>query len=217
MIVAIDGPAGSGKSTLAKLLAEKMGFLYLDTGAMYRALTLKLLKDKVDLDDKQIVVKTAKGFKVVFKDRKVFLDGEDVTLDIRLPEVEQNIFKAADIPEVRECMVKLQREIGKDNNLVLEGRDTTTVVFPHAELKVFLDADFGERVKRRAKDLADRGVKVDFADLKESLLKRDKADINREVGALRKAKDAVYLDTTGLSIDETLEKVYDLACKRMKI
>ena len=217
MIVAIDGPAGSGKSTLAKLLAERLGFFYLDTGAMYRALTLKLIKDKVDLDDKEAVVKTAKEFKVIFKDRKVLLDGEDVTLDIRLPEVEQNIFKAADIPEVRRCLVKLQREIGEGNNLVLEGRDTTTVVFPHAGLKVFLDADFDERVKRRVKDLADKRIKVDSADLKESLSKRDKADTTREVGTLRRAKDAVYLDTTGLSIEETFEKVYDLACERMDI
>ncbi|MBN2120127.1 MAG: (d)CMP kinase [Candidatus Omnitrophica bacterium] len=217
MIVAIDGPAGSGKSTIARLLAQRLNFLYLDTGAMYRALTLKVLQMNIDLDDYENIIVQAKNTEIEFKDEKVFLDSADVTSDIRLPQVDKSISSIAKIPEVREEMVKIQRSIGCSTDCVVEGRDTTTVVFPDAKLKIFLDARFSQRAKRRLGDFRQKGIDVDIKSLETDLKARDTADMTRAVGPLKKASDCVYVDTTDLTIDEVVSRVYSLAENKLKI
>lgn len=214
MVVAIDGPAGSGKSTVAKILAEKMGFIYLDTGAMYRALTWWLLKNRFDLSDEEKITREAQKINIELKKDKVFVEGEDVSKEIREPIIDKNISSIAKLAQVRKVMVEKQREIAKNSNCIAEGRDTTTVVFPQAELKIFLDADFQERVKRRHLDFEKKNIKVDKKSLEEDLRKRDNADINRKVSPLRVAEEAIYIDTTDLKIEEVVEKIYSLILEK---
>jgi len=216
MIIAIDGPAGSGKSTVAKKVAERLGILYVDTGAMYRALTLKAIEMQLNLEDETALINMAKDTRielVLEKNNKltVFLDGRDVSGHIRTPELTNNIKYVARIPGVRKEMVKMQRsEAREGKGAVLEGRDIGTVVFPDADKKFYLDADFKERVRRRHKELVGFGVNVDIANIREDVERRDKSDMERETAPLRKADDAVTIDTTKLSIEETVEKI--LSC-----
>ncbi len=214
-IVAIDGPAGSGKSTTARLAAQRLGYLYLDTGAMYRAVTLKALREGVDVRDEEAVAKLAEEAQIdlVMRDGKltVLLDGEDVTEAIRMPEVSRNIGPVADNPEVRRILVERQRQMGKQGGVVAEGRDIGTVVFPDAEVKLFLTALPHERARRRHKELLSKGVNLPLSDIREEIEKRDQEDMSRPVGALRKAPDAIELDTTGLSIEEQVAEVVRLA------
>lgn len=213
LIIAIDGPAGSGKSTVSKLVAKKLGLLYLDTGAMYRALTLKAMEKKLNLKDKKALVKMARNTNIKLKasaDLKrvnVFLDKRDVTYQIRTPEVTDNIKYVAVVPGVRKCMVKIQRSMGEKQGAVLEGRDTTTVVFPDATYKFYLDADLKERAKRRYKELRELGVKVSLREVEDDARRRDRSDKTRLVGPLKMAKDAIYIDTTKMSIDEVVERI----------
>ena len=214
-IVAIDGPAGSGKSTTARLAAQRLGYLYLDTGAMYRAVTLKALREGVDVRDEEAVARLAEEAQIdlVMRDGKltVLLDGEDVTDAIRMPEVNRNIGPVADNPEVRRILVERQRQIGKQGGVVAEGRDIGTVVFPDAEVKLFLTALPHERARRRHKELLGKGVNLPLNDIREEIEKRDQQDMSRPVGALRKAPDAIELDTTGLAIEEQVAEVVRLA------
>lgn len=213
LIIAIDGPAGSGKSTVSKLVAKSLGLLYLDTGAMYRALTLKAMNNKLDLEDEDGLVNMAKATRIKLEtspdlDRiKVLLDGKDVTFQIRTPELTDNIKYIARVPGVRQCMVKMQREIAAKNGAVLEGRDTTTVVFPDAPYKFYLDADIKERAQRRFKELASLGIKASLKDVEKDASKRDTSDQTRSVGALIRSKDAIYIDTTKLGIEEVVNKI----------
>ena len=209
MIIAIDGPAGAGKTTVARLLAEKLNIFYLDTGATYRALTFKALEEKIDLDDEEALENLAKNLNLRFdfSQGKVFLDEEDVTDKIRQPVIDKNISKVAEKPKVREVLVELQRKIAQDKDFIVEGRDTTTVVFPNAQFKFFLDADFYVRLKRRFKELKEKGVNISFSEVERDLKRRDKADLERKVGPLRKAEDAIYIDTTDLSLEEVIEKI----------
>ncbi|HEC69500.1 MAG TPA: (d)CMP kinase [Candidatus Omnitrophica bacterium] len=216
MIIAIDGPAGSGKSTVAKLLAEKLNFLYLDTGAMYRALTYWLIKNNINPCLEERVVKELKKINIEFKEEKVFLNGEDVSLKIRQPLIEENISLVAKNPQVREVMVTKQREIAKNCSCVAEGRDTTTVVFPYAQVKIYLDADFSERVRRRALDFKKKNIKIEEDKLREDLRKRDEADITRKVSPLKKAEDAIYIDTTNLKIEEVVSKIYNIVLEKQE-
>ena len=212
MIITIDGPAGAGKSTVAKTLARKLKFAYLDTGAMYRALTLKALEQKTPLDDELALValagKTALDIRL---DRdqslKIFLDGRDVTSQIRSTEVTNNTFYIARAAGVREIMAQWQRRIGEKNDIVVEGRDVGTVVFPRADKKFYLDADARERCERRIKELKDQGKDVNESLLKQELLDRDHKDFTRPVGPLKKAEDAITIDSTSLSVDEVVEKI----------
>lgn len=212
IIIAIDGPAASGKSSAAKYLAEKLGFVYLDTGAMYRAVTYLALKNNIQNDTKAIVelVKNL-DMRLEFKNglTNVFVDGEDVTDFIRSPEVSSMVSEVSIIPEVRNELVKLQRKIGENVDLVAEGRDTTTVVFPNADLKVFLTADIDERTKRRFEEYLLKGRTVTFEDVRANLSKRDRIDSSREHSPLSKADDAFELDTTNLTIDEEIQKIVD--------
>ncbi|GBD89816.1 cytidylate kinase [bacterium BMS3Abin04] len=212
IIIAIDGPAASGKSSAAKYLAEKLGFTYLDTGAMYRAVTYLVLKNNIQNDTKAIVelVKNL-DIRLEFKNgvTNVFVNGEDVTDFIRSPEVSSMVSEVSVIPEVRSELVKLQRKIGENVDIVAEGRDTTTVVFPNADLKVFLTADIDERAKRRFEEYLSKGRKVAFEDVRANLSKRDRIDSSREHSPLSKADDAFELDTTNLTIDEEIQKIID--------
>lgn len=210
-IVAIDGPAGSGKSTVSKLVASKLGLLYIDTGAMYRALTLKAVRTGVDLEDAGALTALAKTTRVDLKDGagdiRVLLDGEDVSGLIRTPELTNNVKFIARVPGVRHEMVVAQREIGRRSDAILEGRDIGTVVFPDARYKFYLDADVEERSKRRYKELAASNRKVSLEDIRTDVVKRDESDMKRDVGALRIAEDAIVIDTTALSIDGVVEKI----------
>jgi len=217
MIVAIDGPAGAGKSTVAKILAKRLGFLYIDTGAMYRALTLKALENNIDISDEQRINQLALNTSIDLLNNpngplKVILDGRDVSLDIRKPQITQVVSDVSKIKEVRQVLVKLQRELGQRGDCVLEGRDIGTVVFPDAQKKFFIDASAQVRVNRRFKEL--KGLNQDVAenDVAKDLSNRDKIDSTREISPLRKADDAIYIDTTNLSIEEVVEKMLEL-CK----
>ncbi|MFA7677192.1 MAG: (d)CMP kinase [Candidatus Omnitrophota bacterium] len=207
MVIAIDGPAGSGKTTVAKLLAAKLGIFYLDTGATYRALTYLALKEKISLSDAQALRSLAQDMDLLFKDSAVYLGEEDVTAAIRTPQIDKSISQVVSYPQVREVMVKLQRQIAKDKDCVVEGRDITTVVFPNAKLKFYLDADPKIRAKRRYDELKAKGVDIGFEEVKSDLEKRDYSDKNRKAGPLIKSKDAVAIDTTPYGINETVEVI----------
>lgn len=210
-VITIDGPAGAGKSTVAKRLAQKLHFSYLDTGAMYRALTLKALRQGINLEDEDQLVILAQQTTLDLEDHpqgiKVFLDGEDVSQPIRTLQVTNQTFYIARAPRVREIMVKWQQLLGQKKNVVVEGRDTGTVVFPQAQYKFYLDADTEERTQRRIKDLKKQGQSVDRKDLKREIVERDQKDISRKVGPLKKANDAIFIDTTYLSIEDVVEEM----------
>ena len=212
MIIAIDGPAGAGKSTVAKLIAKRLGYLYLDTGAMYRALTLKVLDQGVDIKDCERITKLAANASIELINNpdgtlSVTLDGADVSLAIRHPRITKSVSDVAKIKEVREVMLKLQRELGSRGNVVLDGRDIGTVVFPGAEKKFYIDANLKERVNRRHKELKGLGQDITMAAVDEDLSKRDKIDSSREFAPLKKAEDALYVDTTFLTIEEVVNKL----------
>ena len=215
MIIAIDGPAGAGKSTVARLVAKSLNFLYIDTGAMYRALTLKALEQGVDIKDPRKVTELASHTEIsLFNDPqaplKVLLDGRDVTLDIRQPRITRFVSEVAQIKEVRQIMVELQRKLGSQGNAVLDGRDIGTVVFPNAQKKFYIDADFRERVKRRHKESNGLGQGLAVEDVAADLANRDRIDSGRAVAPLRQAEDAIYVDTTKLNIEEVVNKVLGL-------
>lgn len=207
MIIGIDGPAGSGKTTVAKLLAKKLGIFYLDTGAMYRALTLKAIEEKVDLSNQDVLKKMAEELKIEFKEGKVYLDDVDVSDRIRTPIIDKNISPVVAQPEVRMIMVKLQRDMVVKGDFIVEGRDITTVVFPNAEYKFYLDAAPAIRAKRRFRELSDKGMNVNFQELDQDLQKRDNADKTREISPLKISEDAICLDTTNLTIPQTVEAI----------
>lgn len=205
MIIAIDGPAGSGKTTAAKLLAERLKIFYLDTGATYRALTLKAIESKIDLSDRFTLSNIAKGLNLKLDGEKIYLDGEDVSRKIRTPLIDKNISVIVSYFEVRKIMVDLQRKIADKGDFVVEGRDITTVVFPNAEFKFYLDADFNVRAQRRFRELKEKGIAISFEELKKDMSKRDAADMNREVGALVLSPDAIHIDTTDLAVNGVVE------------
>jgi len=210
-VIAIDGPAGSGKSTISKLIAKKLGLLYIDTGAMYRALTLKAMRSGLDLNNESSLMRLAGSTNIDLKEAEgslnVFLDGEDVSVPIRTPELTNNVKYIARVPGVRKAMVGLQRAIGERNGAVLEGRDIGTVVFPDADYKFYLDASIVERARRRHKELVQSGQKVELESIKRDVAARDESDMKRPVGALKAADDAIVIDTTDLSIDEVVDKI----------
>ncbi|MGN0072831.1 MAG: (d)CMP kinase [Coriobacteriales bacterium] len=222
MIIAIDGPAGSGKSTVAKQVAKMLGFHYLDTGAMYRSVAWLALERGISLDDAVAVARLAREEAVVFSHEPgnplpsgVEIAGHDVTLEIRTPRIDKAVSPVSAIPEVREALTQQQRAIAASENIVMEGRDIGTVVFPNAELKVFLTASAEERARRRALQNAQRGFgETDQAAILADIIRRDQADSTRSVAPLRPAEDAVQLDSTGMGIDEVCEAIANLARRR---
>ena len=206
MIIAIDGPAGSGKSTIAKLVALELGFEYLDTGAMYRMVTLRLVNKKISLEDIRSIEKELKNMKMDILNNRFFLNNVDVTDEIRTPIVSENVSKVAKIKEIRYKMVELQREISKSKNTILDGRDIGTVVFPNAEIKIYLIADEVERAKRRYSELKNNS-EISFEDVLKNIVERDRIDSTRVESPLKKAEDAIEIDTTGNTIEEVKEKI----------
>ena len=212
MIIAIDGPAGAGKSTVAKILAKRLGFLYIDTGAMYRALTLKVLENNIPVNDELRINELTKKVKIDLRNNPdgsltVLLDGQDVSLEIRKARITQFVSDIAKIKDVRQVLVKMQRELGKRGDCVLDGRDIGTVVFPDATRKFFIDAASNVRVQRRFKELKDLDQNIVVLDVEKDLSNRDKIDSTREISPLCKAKDAIYIDTTELSIEQVVDKL----------
>lgn len=213
-IIAVDGPAGSGKSTVARLLARRLKFFYIDTGAMYRAFTLKAIRNDIDLEDKDALFKLAQETELdIINDDalniKVMLDNEDVTSLIRTPELTNKVAYIARVPEIREIMKLNQQKIGTRGKCVFEGRDIGTVVFPNAKYKFYIDANFSERVNRRHKELIEKGKELSFEDVAKDLKSRDDKDINRKVGPLKQAEDATYVDTTDISIEKVVDKLIE--------
>jgi len=220
MIIAIDGPAASGKSTTAKEVARRLQWLYMDTGAMYRAITLACMRARVDLTSEESIHKC--GIKQIVDQKNIndrthtFLNSEDVSADIRFPEVSRNVKPVADHPDIRAFLVDLQRKIGSGKNAVVDGRDIGTVVFPDAELKIFMTASIEERANRRFRELRGKKISTDLEKIKEDIRDRDLADTSRPVGALKKADGAHELDTTQLSIEEQVQIILDLCHRQFK-
>jgi CMP/dCMP kinase len=212
LIVAIDGPAGSGKSTTAKLLAEKLNYLYIDTGAMYRTVTLfAIRKNLLKRTDEIVKLSAELDIKLEFVDgeTKVTVSGEDVSQDIRSPEVNQNVSDVSKIEGVRKILVEKQKEMGKNGGVVMEGRDITTVVFPNADVKIFLTAILDERAKRRALEFRQNGTELPIEKVKENLERRDQIDSNREVSPLTQTPDSIVVDTSNVTIDEQVNIILD--------
>ena len=207
LVIAVDGPAGAGKSTIAKLIAEKLNINYIDTGAMYRAITYKCLQNNIDINNEKEVISIAKDCEIDFKDNNIYLNGEILKDEIRTMEVSNNVSNVAKIKEVRYLMVDVQRNIGKINSVILDGRDIGSYVFPNADYKFFLVATPEERGKRRYKELVNKGYDVNLEEIINDIIKRDEIDSNREFAPIVKADDAIEIDTTGKSINEVVQSV----------
>lgn len=210
LIVAIDGPAGSGKSTSAKLVAKKLNYLYIDTGAMYRAVTLFALRNNL-MGQNDKIVDMAKNLDIVLNfidgETKITVNGEDVSKEIRSFEVNSNVSEISAIEDVRKILVKKQQEMGKDGGVVMEGRDIGTVVYPNAEVKIFLTAGIDERAVRRALEFSQKGTDIPLEQVKENLKNRDFIDSHRSVSPLTISPDAVIIDTSNTTIDEQVELI----------
>jgi len=210
MKIAIDGPAGAGKSTVAKKIADKLGLLYLDTGSMYRAVTLKAIMLNSSFDEKSLVAVAEDIYIDVIYDKnkvKVFLDGEDVTEEIRLPRVTERVSIVASIPEVRENMLKRQQDIARRGGVIMDGRDIGTRVMKDADYKFFLTASIKERARRRLIDLKKQGYEMNLQDVIAEISKRDEMDKNRPVDPLKPAEDAVVIDSTDLTAEQVVDKI----------
>lgn len=205
IIVAIDGPAGSGKSTIAKIIADRYSFTYIDTGAMYRMITLYCLDNNIDFEDEMAIKNVLDNISLDMQGDKFFLNNKEVTKEIRETRVNENVSKIASIRIVRENLVNLQRKISQGKNVILDGRDIGTVVFPNAQIKIYLIASPEERAKRRYKELIQKGAEISYDEVLKSIKERDYIDSTRKESPLMKADDAVELDSTGLKIDEVLD------------
>jgi cytidylate kinase len=213
VIVTIDGPAGAGKSSIAKRVAQRLGFEFLDTGALYRAVTLGAIRGQVDFQDVAALVQYAKQVELRWDGQRVFLDGEDVSEEIRSPVVTDAIRFVADVPEVRAQLSRLQREIAVGRDIVTEGRDQGSEVFPRADCKIFLTASAQERARRRQKQLADAGRPLQIEDILRAQERRDEEDRSRPVGALRPADDATVIQSDGMTSEEVLERALQIVAE----
>ena len=211
MIIAIDGPAAAGKSTIAKKVADRLGYIYIDTGAMYRAFTYELLTSSISLSDIEEINKVLEKTNIEFKNNEIFLNNLNVTNEIRSKNVTANVSAVSAIPQVREKLVDLQRKIASESNSILDGRDIGTVVFPNAELKIFLTASVKIRALRRYNELIAKDKNIDINEIEAEIEKRDKLDSSRETSPLIKAADAIEIDTSDLSIDEVANTILKLA------
>ncbi|WP_456465899.1 (d)CMP kinase [Persephonella sp.] len=221
MIIAIDGPAGSGKSTIAKMIARELGFTYIDTGAMYRAVALKIKRLGINPDDPEAVLEVLKNTEIDLRPSeegiKIFLDGEDVSDRIRTEEIGKIASKIARHGKVREILVQMQRELGKRaKDAVIEGRDTGTVIFPDADIKFFLTASAEVRAERRYRELKEKGLNVNYDRILREVKERDRLDKTRKESPLKPAEDAVIIDTSDKDIDQVFRQLIDIIKKRVK-
>jgi len=215
--IAIDGPAASGKSTTAKNIAQKLNYLYIDTGAMYRALTLAIIRVKIDASDEVGIIKLALNSNIELKqsdsELRTFLNGKDVSHEIRLPEINQIISKISAYPEIRKIMVQKQQTLAQHGGIVMDGRDIGTVVLPDAEVKIYMEAKLSERAKRRFDELQKKGIKSDLTEIEKEIANRDQTDSNRTASPLKPAIDSIIIDTSNLTIEEQTNKCMKLINK----
>ncbi len=214
--IAIDGPAGAGKSTIAKLVAKEKGFIYVDTGAMYRAIALYLIRNNVALDDSESMIKYASKAEVSIKyedsQQQVILNGENVNGLIRTEEVSKMASVSSAVPEIRTMLLELQRKLARENDVVMDGRDIGTNILPNAQYKIFLTASAEERANRRYKELVERGEECDYEKIKADIIERDERDSNRATAPLKQAEDAILVDSSNMTIDEVAKTIIDY-CK----
>ena len=217
-IVGIDGPAGSGKGTVKKNVANKLGLINIDTGSTYRCVALEVINQKIPLEDKERIIEIAKTIKIEIETLsdgdKIFLNGKEVTKEIRSKEVTQIVSQISSIKEVRFQMVELQRKLAEGKNVIMEGRDICTYVFPNADVKIYLDASVEERAKRRYKENKEKNIDMSYEEVIENIKKRDENDKAKEIGALKKAEDSIVVDTTSLTIEEVVEKIIEIIRKK---
>lgn len=218
--IAIDGPAGAGKSSTAKLVAKKLGYIYVDTGALYRTVGLYSIRKGIDTKDTEKVIATLPDIKVELKfvdgAQHVFLNGEDVSEDIRTPEASMGASNVSAIPKVREFLFDLQRSIAAENNCIMDGRDIGTVVLPNADVKIFLTTSVEERANRRYKEMLEKGEEADYNDILEDIKKRDYQDSHREVAPLKQAADAIYVDNGGYNLEDGAEDLLRIIKEHLK-
>ena len=210
-VIAVDGPAGAGKSTVSKIVAAKLGYTYIDTGAMYRAVGWKFSQTGKDFDEKFLQEIVSKIDIKLDENAKVFVDGEEVTKSIRTPEVSKLASDVSKFGFVRKKLTELQREMARQGKVIMDGRDIGTQVLPDADLKIFLTASLDERAQRRFEELKEKNSAVDFEQIKQEIFLRDKQDSEREIAPLKQAEDAILLDTSNLSIEEVANKILELA------
>ena len=219
-IVGIDGPAGSGKGTVTKKIANKLGLTNIDTGITYRSVALKVLNENVPLEDTDRIIEIANNLNLEIDNTPngdiVYLDGKDVTKDIRSKEVTKVVSPVSTIKEVRYAMVELQRKLAEGKDIIMEGRDICTYVFPNADVKIYLDASIEERAQRRFKENQEKNIDMTYEEVYESIRKRDENDKKKEVGALKLAEDSIVVDTTSLTIDEVVEKIIEIIKEKRK-
>lgn len=220
MQVAIDGPASAGKSTVAKIIAKNMGYIYLDTGAMYRACTLVAKQNHLAYDDQSGILKALNNniisFKNIDDDQRVYINDKDVSFDIRTPEITANVSQVSALSEIRKKMVEIQRKIAGENNIIMDGRDIGTTVLPDADVKIFLIASVASRAKRRYLDFKEKGINQNLTDIEKDIADRDYKDMHRKISPLRKAEDAYQVDTTDMSIDQVVNKLTQIIKKNKK-
>ncbi|MCI8700579.1 MAG: (d)CMP kinase [Clostridia bacterium] len=211
MVVAVDGPAGSGKGTITKLVAQKLGLVYIDTGALYRCITLYMIRNKIDLKDIDKIQKMLENINIELKKEedsdKVYLNGEDVSIKIREKEVNEFIPQVSNIVEIRENITNLSRKIAEGKEVIMEGRDIGTNVFPNAKIKIYLDATPEERANRRLKQNEQEGIEISYEDILENIKFRDNNDKTRKIAPLKQAEDAIYIDSTNMTIEEVTERI----------
>lgn len=219
-VVAVDGASGTGKGTVTRIVAEKLGLVTIDTGALYRCVTLEVLDNNISFDDVEKIRNLTKNLQVDLKvenDKQlVFLNGKDVSVEIRTPRVTSNVSTVAAIKEVREEMTHIQRRLAEGKNVIMEGRDIGTTIFPNADVKIFLECSAEERAKRRVKQNAENGINTSYEEVLQSIKNRDKIDSTREVSPLRKAEDAIVVTTDGCKENEGGEKVYQVVYETLK-
>lgn len=211
MVIGIDGPSGSGKGTVCKELSKRLNLINIDTGATYRSLALKTIKNNIDMNDEEKIIELSKNLDVKFDlDNNVFLDGIDVTREIRTKEVASIVSPISSIIEVRKNLVELQRKLASSFDVVMEGRDITTVVLPNADYKFYLDATLEERVNRRMKQNRELNIEMTYEEVYNNMSSRDQNDMNKKVGALKRTEEQIYIDSTNMSIDEVVEFIVNI-------
>lgn len=216
-IVAIDGPAGVGKGTIAKIIGERFNLINIDTGATFRCVTLAMIKNNIKIDEEEKITKLLNEINIEIDEKDaVFLNGEDVSLEIRTSKVNELVSQVSTLKVVRENLLHLQRKMAKDKNVIVEGRDIGTTVFPNADVKIYLDATPEERARRRVKQNLEKGIECSYEDVLESVKNRDKIDSTREIAPLKRAEDATYIDCTDLTIEELSTKIFGIIEKSIE-